>query len=418
MTRSKDSLKYIFGFVRKLVTGFGLFEKIPLVGKLFTGLGNMVATIGDYAGYVIPAIAAFIGYKMTLSFNRGSSGTPPALPLELLGNDHHAGRVGDPPVNNPANVFLPSGTTPIAVGTIPTPAPLIPADQQAMAAGNAAGLAELSPAELRRRRTETLLGGNSSNENLIAGYIASLNQLYENRRNWLPAAATYNNGYRNDMRSALARCGLSDYQTRIMTPEAPTQNLRATIHADGSDIPPALQTFAEAFMRCYGSASDQITVRKEGRDVRVFTVVNQTGSTPTAVSTVAEFNNLSITQKMEILQKMVTFLDARHGFFAGRIYTQSYGGHMGGSTTIGIDFHVGGPAAQYLGDGRGFSPALGRDYGMTWQDEYNGFVSLYTPVLRPHGVGYPDTRPNVTGLNQLLAECAHSEPLPMPISNP
>ncbi len=66
--------KKIFGLAKNIVTGFGLLEKIPIIGGLFSMLGKAIDTIGEYAGYIVPAIAGFIGYK---AFQTETKKTPP-----------------------------------------------------------------------------------------------------------------------------------------------------------------------------------------------------------------------------------------------------------------------------------------------------------------------------------------------------
>jgi len=49
--------------IRNVVTGFGLFEKIPLIGGLFTSLGKGVDTISEYLGIAFTALASLIAFK-------------------------------------------------------------------------------------------------------------------------------------------------------------------------------------------------------------------------------------------------------------------------------------------------------------------------------------------------------------------
>ena len=56
--------EFAFTGLSKVVTGFGLFEKIPLIGGAFTAVGNFVKGAGEYVGAAFPIAAALIGFKM------------------------------------------------------------------------------------------------------------------------------------------------------------------------------------------------------------------------------------------------------------------------------------------------------------------------------------------------------------------
>lgn len=49
--------------VKKLVTGFGYFERIPLIGGLFTALGQTVDWIGKASGYLLAGTASVLTFK-------------------------------------------------------------------------------------------------------------------------------------------------------------------------------------------------------------------------------------------------------------------------------------------------------------------------------------------------------------------
>lgn len=55
--------KGITGGIRNLVTGFGHFENIPLVGGLFTFLGDAVDTIGEFSGAIITGALTILTFK-------------------------------------------------------------------------------------------------------------------------------------------------------------------------------------------------------------------------------------------------------------------------------------------------------------------------------------------------------------------
>ncbi|MBY0408445.1 MAG: hypothetical protein K2Q01_12205, partial [Rickettsiales bacterium] len=49
---------------RNVITGFGLFEKIPLIGGIFRWAGRMVDSVSDSVGTVLTGIGSFLAYKL------------------------------------------------------------------------------------------------------------------------------------------------------------------------------------------------------------------------------------------------------------------------------------------------------------------------------------------------------------------
>ncbi len=70
-------VKSVFKLARNVLTLGGMLENIPIIGGLFTAIGDVIDTVGEYAGYVVPAIAAFIGYKAFQTKSTGESGNAP-----------------------------------------------------------------------------------------------------------------------------------------------------------------------------------------------------------------------------------------------------------------------------------------------------------------------------------------------------
>ena len=56
--------KFLTKGLRQVITGFGLFEKIPVLGSVFKTLGNAIESTGQYAGYGLAAAAAYITHSM------------------------------------------------------------------------------------------------------------------------------------------------------------------------------------------------------------------------------------------------------------------------------------------------------------------------------------------------------------------
>ena len=54
----------VFGFAKTIVTGGGYLSEIPVIGKVFELLGDLMEGIGKIAGYAVVAAAGFIGYSM------------------------------------------------------------------------------------------------------------------------------------------------------------------------------------------------------------------------------------------------------------------------------------------------------------------------------------------------------------------
>ncbi|MFO0389927.1 MAG: hypothetical protein ACK502_09465 [Alphaproteobacteria bacterium] len=77
-------VKGTFKALRNIVTLGGMLENIPIIGGLFTAIGDVIDTIAEYAGYVVPAIGAFIGYKAFQTAPSPEPKTPLDTARELI----------------------------------------------------------------------------------------------------------------------------------------------------------------------------------------------------------------------------------------------------------------------------------------------------------------------------------------------
>ena len=71
----------VFGLAKTIVTGGGYLSKIPIIGKVFELLGDLMEGIGKVAGYGVVALAGFIGYSMfdSKTQSAGKAGKDPTL---------------------------------------------------------------------------------------------------------------------------------------------------------------------------------------------------------------------------------------------------------------------------------------------------------------------------------------------------
>lgn len=101
-------------FARNLVTGFGYFERIPVIGSVFTGLGAGLTVIGEGIAYVGTGIAGVLAYQALQ--------TPPEPVPSPHGEDL-----------NP-QPGIARNTPPISIGSMP---PRVPADPSRINDGEA-----------------------------------------------------------------------------------------------------------------------------------------------------------------------------------------------------------------------------------------------------------------------------------------
>lgn len=73
--------KGVANFAKNIVTGFGVFEKIPVIGGLFTTVGKGIDSISDSIGMVATAVATFLTFKVFQ--------VKPVLPPEIKRQDVH-----------------------------------------------------------------------------------------------------------------------------------------------------------------------------------------------------------------------------------------------------------------------------------------------------------------------------------------
>lgn len=368
--------KLTFKAGKTLVTGFGYFEKIPLIGGLFTGLGKGVEALGHYAGYVVPAIAGVIGYKL-FEYQGPAIAESAKTPL------HHTGRTPKEVQNVKAKVVNPVSGDIMAQTDVPI-APASTAELSPDKKKLLEGAGINTPQDAKKLRESTLKVDSPEMKQLdsaLENYLGNYNQNYENTREWINKARQYRDaGPRDQLMNALKKLGFSKEEAEKIVPLPP--DLQQTIYKNGTDFPPELTSFIKKFEQTYGQGGTTVkTVSGE----QVFTFVDKAGQTPRRKS----WDEMSITQREEFLAKAIAFTQERFKFFEGRralaVYSGgggSMGGGMGASTAMEhYDYQNREPKS---GDGLfiGISDwwnnvGPGESYGIKWSDEHKFIKEVY-----------------------------------------
>lgn len=304
----EKAAKAVFTGASKLVTGFGLFEKIPLAGQLFTKLGAGVNAMGNYAAYPVIALGGLLGFSLM------SGRTAAPAPVGSQTGLHLTGRTADGPVMTTVTVPRPGTDEPI----VTVQAPLKPAEAPPIPAPAAATLAQTefsAPPEATRinaavdARRIAQIQGKTKLDAALQEYIGFINQRYENTRAWIDEAEIFRNGPRKKLVAALHEAGLPTAEAESFVPEPP--KLQKTVYADGTDFPPALLDFMEKFTALYGETGPQgDTARLPGGEY-IFRFMDKQGETPKQ----KKFSECSVTQKEEFIAKAIEYYRLRKKFF-------------------------------------------------------------------------------------------------------
>ncbi len=223
--------KMAFGGLKTLVTGFGAFEKIPLVGGLFKGIGEAMDTVGGYAGNAVPLLAGVLGYKAFQAQDR--------LPLTPSSN---IGRVGH--VTTTQKLIL---TTPDLrrATELELPEPPPPVTRSPAVVAKVQEIAELpSPPGITQAvaaRAKIQATGNKDNlDSVMQEYLSQEMQIYEDNREFARFTArdrerdTVNHMgdlFKQGQKDMMQNYGLSATEAAAFIPQSPL--LRGTIYANG-----------------------------------------------------------------------------------------------------------------------------------------------------------------------------------------
>lgn len=292
--------KGLFNGVKWVVTGGGYLEDIPLVGKVFSGLGWVADKLGDVSGYILGGATALLTFK--LFENRGRE------PVETASTG--TGAVGTPPETTTLQAGSTLETAPVRTApNPPLPATLLPANPATAAPPNPTDYAALYA-----QRAEALQRGDREMSEALKPWLQYNNQVFENRimfakSAWLfngiegltltpqeetdlrsvETATSINRGARGRLVTALRGMGLTETEASSMIPLAP----QLPMHSAGNiDFPGDLRDFATRFQATYGN--DLIKVTEGG-------------------TTVAKnFADMSVTQKGEFLDAALTYARQRY----------------------------------------------------------------------------------------------------------
>ncbi len=163
------AVKGAFKLLRNVVTLGGLLEDIPVIGGLFKALGDAIDTVGEYAGYVVPAIAGFIGYK---AFQTTPTAVPPTVGQRVIdgakaayeGTGKAAGTAVDV-VKNIGETLRENADEIVPLGAVTGSAALVGARANALAVDKNAALQPSEQATARlMERLEKRFGADNTNK--------------------------------------------------------------------------------------------------------------------------------------------------------------------------------------------------------------------------------------------------------------
>lgn len=298
--------------VKQVVTGLGYFEKIPMIGGVFTTAGNVVEGASQYVAMAVPAVGGLLTYTLM---------RPSSIPVTAAEDDktsfHLTGRKGRAPVMDNAEVTNPK--TGLVIFDTGKTIPVAPAEKDPLTPATAEVAANLHldgmlSSQMHALREKAIAEKDKALDKALEEYIGRYNQIYEDKRNWVTAAETFRSGPRKKLVDALVTLGMTDNEADRFVPTPP--RLPPTIYSDGTDFPTGLVSFARDFQKIYGEGGPEI---KTPDGTQVFTFIDHTGETPRRMP----WEEMSVTQKEEFLKKAITFTETRHKFFENKKRTTS-----------------------------------------------------------------------------------------------
>lgn len=303
--------QWLFRSLGKAFTGFGLLEKIPVVGGALSAVGSAVGGLGKYAAYPIVAIGGLLGYS---AFSARPASTPASESVPPVGGNTSV--TPQTPVMRQAKVVDPETKRILASEDIPQEPPL-PKPLSEAAKRTLSPLPGLQPQTPKAEQINTatdlrelaLSEKNTKVEEALREYIVFVNQRYENTRAWIDAAETYRNGPRKKLVAALQEIGLTEQEAMAFVPEPPA--LQKTVYSDGTDFHPQLLAFVNQFTSLYGATGPQGESARSPDGRHRFRFADTPNETPKP----KPFEQCSMTQKEEFIANAIEYFKARKKFF-------------------------------------------------------------------------------------------------------
>lgn len=302
----EKGVKATFVGLGNIITGFGAFEKLPLIGGGFTLAGDTVKEAGEYVSYAVPPVLGVLTFGLL-----SGRGTP--APDGAQTPLHHTSVLADPPKTLPLEVHDRKTDALLAQADVPSaPADTAPLSTSAVAtlaptelAGSPTA-AKIAEARTRRRSAQTTQ--NTAMDAAIQEYILHINKSYVDTRAWIEKAEEYRAGPRKKLVEALQSQGLKA-EAEAWVPQPPA--LPKTIYADGTDFPPELLDFVKKFTDCYGPTGPQGDSARLKDGTPIFTFIDHAGDTPHPKT----FDECNVTQKEEFITKAINYFELRKKFF-------------------------------------------------------------------------------------------------------
>lgn len=299
------AVKFAAKAIKNVVTGFGYFESIPLIGNVFSTFGKCIDRLGEISGPVLAAVGSFAAYRL---FKR------PIKTYDLPTNEHSAldgtGRHPMPSEYRTMSVARTEDRFKLTQQVPVGPAPFKPAgiNLRALSTEEQAKAEGLTFAELKQKRIDALKDHDLTKERAYQALMGDENQKFENRIQLIKDAKAYSTGPRTLMIDALVSAGLDRSDADTIVVKAPA--LRSTIypgrtaqddHPGGNGVsgdgnmPEILDAFCRKIENYYGKGFIKIGDRA--------------------------YADLSLTERMEFAEKALKYVRSQYDFFEARKYT-------------------------------------------------------------------------------------------------
>ena len=337
---------FIFGGIGKLV------GKIPLIGDV---LEEAISGIGTVVGYALPAVGALIGYKMF------ESDSVAKMDEAVIGDRHGTSRVGrDPKINqivvngHTTNLVEPHASDDLSAKDKMTP------EENAKISTN--GFDKLSEYE-RTKRMGSFQAGEEEFKELLRKYSGQQNQIYEDRRLVVERVAEAENETprKNLVRGLQKTLGMNALDAQTLVPDGRKDMKGLTTHiypnqTEGyKDIPQPLRKFGTDFIYLYANELDSAVINDGTRKgEKIFSFKDQIDGKEKTIGIGSDkllFDQLTITQKMEFLDKAMAYVAERNNFYNDRHQTS-----LGGQSWDYHDYNQSNNAFQ-----RRFAKTFGSD---------------------------------------------------------
>lgn len=293
--------KAVTGFARNIVTGFGHLEKIPVIGKAFSGAGWLIDRVGDVSGYLLTGAASIVSFNLFRAKASPSVGDPHKTPNSGTGAE------GREPLKHDLTLRHPTTKeTLLVLKGAPVGLPPVTLPPQAQKLLNEKpGLAATDYEKLARLRADAIKAQKLDLAEMLRALQQGANQRYEDQRVLLVRISEFASPAPDSKRSkavaTLSTNGLTRDEAQKLMPLP--SDLRSTVTPGSA---PNMNSTANNMLTDFGGDAAQLLslgARFETMYGKKYFEVSQMDAMGNKVDVRKNFDEMSATQKHEFLEK-------------------------------------------------------------------------------------------------------------------